>query len=69
MCYDHEYISNIIRTTIFPYQGPSPKWREIMEQMSDAACNTYREVVYKTPKFVEYPSIVNYWLTKIVTLE
>lgn len=48
------YTTSTLRATLFPHKQPNSEWRELMDQMSEAACEEYRRIVYKEPKFAEY---------------
>lgn len=48
------YTTATLDATLAPCSAPRPEWRAAMETMSAAASGAYREVVYGTPRFVEY---------------
>ena len=48
------YSTAVLRATLLPMKAPNQNWRNIMEEMSETACNKYREIVYNTPNFVDY---------------
>jgi phosphoenolpyruvate carboxylase len=48
------YTTATLDATLAPAAGPRPEWRGAMDRLADAAYREYREVVYETPRFIEY---------------
>jgi phosphoenolpyruvate carboxylase len=48
------YTSAVLEASLAPTKKPKPEWREVMAQMSKMSCASYREVVRKDPRFIEY---------------
>jgi phosphoenolpyruvate carboxylase len=48
------YTTATLEATLAPPAAPSVEWRNLMEQLSEAARLAYRRFVYEDPRFVEY---------------
>ena len=48
------YTSAIIQANLDKPPVPLPKWRELMNQLSDLSCSAYRNIVREQPDFVPY---------------
>jgi len=48
------YITATLKTLFRPPIRPTPRWCEIMDCMSNTACEAYRKLVRGNPRFVEY---------------
>ena len=48
------YASAILKADLDKPPIPLPKWRELMDKLSDISCQAYRQVVRDDPNFVEY---------------
>ncbi|MEW5850692.1 MAG: phosphoenolpyruvate carboxylase [Myxococcota bacterium] len=48
------YATATLVATMTPPKAPSARWRELMEKLSNSACQAYRGVVRKDPRFVTY---------------
>lgn len=48
------YTAAVLRATLAPPPGPPPEYRSIMEKLAEHAAESYRALVYREPRFVEY---------------
>ena len=48
------YISAVLQATELPPPEPEPQWRAMLDNLSDIAVKSYREVVRENPHFVSY---------------
>ena len=48
------YTTSVLQATLCPPPPPSDAFRNIMQNLSELSCAKYREIVYETPKFVDY---------------
>ncbi len=48
------YTTATLEASLAPGADPPPEWRDAMDRLADTAGRAYREVVYHTPRFVEY---------------
>jgi phosphoenolpyruvate carboxylase len=48
------YTAATVQATLAPQRQPEPKWRQRMEELAASACDHYRAVVRREPRFVEY---------------
>ncbi len=48
------YTTAVLQATLSEERPPRPEWRESMRSMSRASLYAYRDLVQKTPEFVEY---------------
>jgi phosphoenolpyruvate carboxylase len=48
------YTAATTLATLAPQRQPEPQWRERMRELADSACDHYRAVVRREPRFVEY---------------
>jgi phosphoenolpyruvate carboxylase len=48
------YTTATLDATLAPPAGPRAEWRELMAAMSAASSTAYRELVYETPRFLDY---------------
>jgi phosphoenolpyruvate carboxylase len=48
------YTTATLEATLAPVARPAPAWRAAMDRLADAAYREYRDVVYETPRFIEY---------------
>jgi len=48
------YTSATLEHSLNPPPVAKQEWRDIMEELSVVSCNTFREVVYKDPRFIPY---------------
>ena len=49
-----QYTSAILRANLTPPPVPEPKWRALMDNLAEGACNNYRGWVRGNPNFVTY---------------
>jgi phosphoenolpyruvate carboxylase len=48
------YTTATLDATLAPAPAPREEWRVLMQTMSEAAARGYRNVVYETPRFLDY---------------
>jgi phosphoenolpyruvate carboxylase len=48
------YTTATLDATLTPALGPKPEWRERMQKMADDSARAYRQLVYETPRFLDY---------------
>lgn len=48
------YTSAVLEATLVPPPKPEPRWRDMMDQLTERALASYRQVVRETPEFVPY---------------
>lgn len=48
------YTTGTLEAWLAPGPEPLPDWRSCMERLATDACETYRRVVYETPRFLAY---------------
>ena len=48
------YTTATLQATLTPPAGPEPKWRDLMDDLANRACDSYRGVVRDKEHFVEY---------------
>jgi phosphoenolpyruvate carboxylase len=48
------YTTATLDATLAPSPAPRPEWRRVMQLMAEASVRGYRQVVYETPRFVDY---------------
>ncbi|VFQ78065.1 unnamed protein product [Cuscuta campestris] len=49
------YTTAVLLATLRPPQPPrEPKWRNLMEEISNTSCDNYRSTVYENPEFLAY---------------
>jgi phosphoenolpyruvate carboxylase len=48
------YMSAVLQATELPPPEPEPQWRTMLDNLSDIAVKSYREVVRENPDFVSY---------------
>lgn len=48
------YTAAVLRATLTPPHGPPPEYRSMMEKLAEQAAESYRALVYREPRFVEY---------------
>ncbi|HEX7154625.1 MAG TPA: phosphoenolpyruvate carboxylase [Thermoanaerobaculia bacterium] len=48
------YTTATLDATLAPSAPPRDEWRAAMQRMSDASRRGYRELVYETPRFIDY---------------
>lgn len=48
------YTTATLDATLTAHPPPAPEWRARMDSLAQVAMRAYREVVYETPRFVEY---------------
>ncbi len=48
------YVGAVLEASLTPPPQPKPEWRDMMDELSQAALTSYRRVVRETDHFVEY---------------
>jgi phosphoenolpyruvate carboxylase len=48
------YTTAVLRQELMPFRNVQPKWRNVMDRMSQVSCEQYRSIVYKQSDFVQY---------------
>ena len=48
------FTSATLEHSLHPPISPKPEWRALMNELAAMSVVEYREVVFKTPRFVEY---------------
>lgn len=48
------YASAILESNILPPVEPKDEWRQVMDELSEYSCESYRAVVFKEPLFIPY---------------
>jgi phosphoenolpyruvate carboxylase len=52
------YSTAILQATLDPFPAPSEQCRKVMTSLSEVACAHYRKVVYQTPEFIGWSSLI-----------
>ncbi|MGA8260845.1 MAG: phosphoenolpyruvate carboxylase, partial [Arenicellales bacterium] len=48
------YLTAVLETSLCPPPEPEPEWRQAMDVMTDTAMRSYRDLVQRNPRFLDY---------------